>query len=237
MTDNRKPPMVASARPASSKYGGYIQEEYLTELSGVRWWKIVQEMSTADPTITGILFAIQMLIRNVTFTVTPFSEDQADKDVAALVESCIHDMRDSWPLTLSEILSFLPWGYAPLEVVYKVRGGEVHKQDGTVDPLRSSQHDDGKVGWACWSIRSQDTIQTWDFDDDGEAVAFKQWPPPDYQPRRVPLAKCLHFRTIQPKEQPGGRVDAARGVPAVVLFEALAEPGGHRHRARSCGHS
>jgi hypothetical protein len=47
-------------------------------------------------------------------------------------------MRDSWALTLSEILSFLPWGYAPLEVVYKVRGGEVHKQDGTVDPLRSS---------------------------------------------------------------------------------------------------
>jgi hypothetical protein len=73
---------------------------------------------------------------------------------------------------LSEILSFLPWGYAPLEVVYKVRGGEVYRKDGSVDLLRSSQHDDGKVGWACWSIRSQDTIVTWEFDEDGAAVAF-----------------------------------------------------------------
>jgi hypothetical protein len=211
MAENSKPPMVAVGATGLKQYGGYIQEEYLHELSGDRWWRVVAEMSTADPTITGILFAIQMLIRQVTFTVTPFSEEQQDKDDAAFVESCVHDMRESWALTLSEILSFLPWGYAPLEVVYKVRGGEVYRKDGSVDMLRSSQHDDGKVGWACWSIRSQDTIVTWEFDEDGAAVAFTQWPPPNYLPLRVPLAKCLHFRTMSRKSNPEG-VSLLRGV-------------------------
>lgn len=211
MTDKRKAPTVAIGATGLKQYGGYIQEEYLNELSGDRWWKVIHEMSTADPTITGILFAIQMLIRQVTFTVAPFSEEQQDKDDAAFVESCIHDMRDSWALTLSEILSFLPWGYAPLEVVYKIRGGEVHKADGAVDALRSSQHDDGKVGWACWSIRSQDTIYAWVFDADGEAVAFEQQPPPHYASRTVPLAKCLHFRTMSRKSNPEG-VSLLRGV-------------------------
>jgi hypothetical protein len=203
MTDNRKPPTVAVGATGLKHYSGYIQEEYLTELSGERWWKVVAEMTT-DPTVSGILFAIQMLIRQTPWSVAPFSEEQADKDAAAHVESCLHDMRESWALTLSEILSFLPWGYAPLEVVYKVRGGEVDKPDGTKDTLRSSQHDDGKVGWACWSIRSQDTIQTWDFDETGEATAFTQWAPPDFQPRRVPLSKCLHFRTMSRKSNPEG---------------------------------
>jgi hypothetical protein len=222
MTDNRKPPTVAIGATGLKQVGGYIQEEYLTELAGQRWWKVVAEMSTADPTVTGILFAIQMLMRQVTFSVTPFSDAQSDKDDAAFVESCLHDMRDSWALTLSEILSFLPWGYAPLEVVYKIRGGEVNKPDGSKDTLRSSQYDDGKAGWACWSIRSQDTIQTWEFDEDGEAIAFNQWPPPDFHPRRVPLAKCLHFRTMSRKSNPEG-VSMLRGSYRAWYFKQRIE--------------
>jgi len=204
MTDSKKTAFTAIGVTGLKQSGGYIQEEYLTELSGERWWRAVAEMSTTDPTISGILFAIQMLMRQTPWTVTPFSDEQADKDVAAFVESCLHDMREPWALALSEILSFLPWGYAPLEVIYKVRGGEMAKGDGTVDALRSSKHDDGRIGWASWSIRSQDTIQTWDFDENGDAVAFTQWAPPDFQPRRVPLAKCLLFRTSLRKSNPEG---------------------------------
>jgi hypothetical protein len=183
--------------------GGYIQEEYLNELSGDRWWKTIQEM-TNDPTVAGILFAIQMLIRQTPLTVTPFSEDEADAEIAAFVDSCLHDMRDTLAMTLAEVLSFLPWGYAPLEVVYKIRGGEVRRDDGSPNLLQSSKHDDGRAGWACWSIRSQDTIWQWDFADDGEAIAFFQTAPPFYQTVRIPLSKCLHFRASSRKANPEG---------------------------------
>jgi hypothetical protein len=221
MTDTKKPSLSAIGSTGLRQYGGYIQEEFLTELSGARWARAIQEMSV-DPTITGILFAIQMLIRQTPWSVVPFSDAQADKDAAAFVESCIHDMRESWAMTLAEILSFLPWGYAPMEVVYKVRGGEVHTPDDTPDSLRSSQYDDGKIGWACWSIRSQDTIQQWDFDADGAAVAFLQIAPPSYLPARVPLAKCLHFRTSSRKANPEG-VSMLRGVYRPWYFKKRIE--------------
>src|SRR4051812_4359829 len=121
-TPSKKPAYMVMGATGLKQSGGYVQEEFLNELSGDRWWRAVQEMSTQDPTIVGILFAIQMLMRQTPWDVLPFSDDDADKEAAAFVESCIHDMRDPWPLVLAEILSFLPWGYAPMEVVYKVRG-------------------------------------------------------------------------------------------------------------------
>lgn len=73
--------------------GGYIREEFLAELSGPRWQAVLTEMSVQDPTISGILFAIQMLIRQVSWTVTPGAEDAESLADAKLVEECLHDMR------------------------------------------------------------------------------------------------------------------------------------------------
>lgn len=221
-TPSKKPAYLVMGATGLKQTGGYIQEEFLTELAGDRWWKAVQEMSTTDPTIVGILFAIQMLMRQTPWDVAPFSDADADKEIAAFVQECIDDMRDPWPLVLAEILSFLPWGYAPLEVVYKIRGGEVAKPDGTKDTMRSSQYDDGKIGWGCWAIRSQDTIQRWDFDADGEAVAFFQVAPPFYQEVRIPLAKCLHLRASSRKANPEG-VSLLRGVYRPWYFKKRIE--------------
>jgi hypothetical protein len=223
MTDTpKRPPFVVMGATGLKTSGGYIQEEYLTELSGDRWWKAVQEMSTQDPTIVGILFAIQMLMRQTSWTVTPFSDEEQDKEIAAFVESCLHDMRDPWALVLAEILSFLPWGYAPLEVIYKIRGGEVSREDGTPDSLQSSKFDDGRVGWAAWSIRSQDTIQEWLFDEYGEATGFVQVAPPHYQVVRIPLSKCMHFRASSRKSNPEG-VSLLRGVYRPWYFKKRIE--------------
>ena len=89
-------------------WGGRISEEYLTELQGDRWRRVMREM-LSDPMIGGILFAIEMLIRQVDWQITAFSTDATDTDAAAFVESCLHDMREPWSLTLAEMLSFLPW--------------------------------------------------------------------------------------------------------------------------------
>lgn len=182
-----------------SHWGGRINEEYLTELQGDRWRRVVREMITNDPMIGGILFAIEMLIRQVDWSVAPASTDDADGEVARFVDGCLHDMREAWSLTLAEMLSLLPWGWAPMELTYKLRSGEK-----AADPLRSSQYDDGRVGWASWSIRAQDTLVQWEFNDAGDPIGFVQQAPPDYRAVFIPLAKCLHLKTSARKGNPEG---------------------------------
>jgi hypothetical protein len=102
-------------------------------------------------------------------------------------------MRQTWEDTLSEILSMLPFGWAFLETVYK-------KRDGT-----NSKHADGKVGWAIWGIRGQETLDHWQFDENNEACAMVQLGPPDYVFHTIPFEKGLLFRTTSRKQNPEGR--------------------------------
>ena len=219
MTDTPRkalPPIVGAT--GLKQFSGYIREEFLPELTGPRWYRVLQEMTIQDATISSILFAIQMMMRQVSFDVQPFSEDEADKEIAAFVSECLHDMRESWPMTLAEIMSFIPWGWAAMEKVYKVRGGDVTRADGSPDKLRSSKFDDGKTGWASWSIRGQDSLLHWIFDDEtGEALSFVQMPAPTYTPRTVPLGKCMHFRASSRKGNPEG-VSVLRGAYQAWYF-------------------
>ena len=182
-----------------SHWGGRVNEEFLTELQGDRWARVVREMTTNDPMIGGILFAIEMLIRQVDWSVAPASGDAADVELAQFVDDCLHDMREPWSLTLAEMLSFLSWGWAVLEITYKQRHGD--KPD---DELHASQYDDGKIGWASWGIRAQDSLLQWEFGDAGEPVALIQQAPPSYIQTAIPLAKCIHLKTSARKGNPEG---------------------------------
>jgi hypothetical protein len=198
MTD-RTTPYKPIGVSGLSHWGGRINEEFLTELQGDRWHRVVREMTTNDPMIGGILFAIEMLIRQVGWSVAPASSDAADVEIAQFVDDCLNDMREPWSLTLAEMLSFLTWGWAAMEVTYKQRHGD--KID---DPLRSSQFDDGRIGWASWGIRAQDTLFQWEFGDSGDPVAFIQQAPPSYARATIPLSKCIHLKTTARKGNPEG---------------------------------
>jgi len=197
----KTPSMIGST--GLRQYGGYIEEEYLRDLQGECWHRVVREMQT-DAVIGGVLFAIEMLMRQVTVTVVAASDEKGDKEVAAFVDTCLHDMREPWPLTLAEILSFIPWGWATLNKVYKLRQGEITGDNGERDDLKSSAYDDGKIGWATWSIRAQETTNRWVFDDAGGVVGFIQVAPPAYVEVPIPLSACLHFRTTSRKGNPEG---------------------------------
>lgn len=168
------------------QYNGRVAEEYLRELQGVRWQRVLREITSQDPTVGAALFAIEMLIRQVVFEVVPASDDPADHDTAEFIEACMSSMHGTWPETLAEILSFLPHGHVELEIVYAKRA-------------------DGRIGWECWGVRSQETIDRWEFDDGGRAVGFWQIAPPKYQQTYIPLEKCLHLRTTSRKGNPEGR--------------------------------
>jgi hypothetical protein len=175
------------------------REELLPQLRGGRWHRTIREMSEQDPTIAGILFAIEMTIRRVEWSIQPASDEPEDLEVADFIDGAMmRDMRPEWENTLSEILSFLPYGWAVLEVVYKRRSGP------TDDHRTSSHFSDGRIGWAGWAIRPQETLSEWVFDERGELVAMKQVAPPKYVPVEIPMTKALLFRTSSRHGRPEG---------------------------------
>lgn len=186
-------------RIGQQRYGGVFYEEFLTQLQGQRGIRTYKEMAENDDVIGALLFAIKMLIRQVSWNVQPGGAEQADADCADFVESCMYDMEDSWTGTLSEILSFLTYGWSVHEIVYKRRMGR-HKQ-----PELNSKYDDGLIGWMKLPIRAQDTLYEWEYGPNDELTGMTQMPPPDFGLITIPIDKLLLFRTETRKGNPEGR--------------------------------
>lgn len=179
--------------------GGYVYDEFLSELRSGRKAKTYKQMRDNDPIIGAVLFAIDMLIRQVKWRVDPVSTDERDIQAADFLESCMNDMSHSWEDMISEILSMLVYGWSWHEIVYKRRLGR------NEDSSKDSRFDDGKIGWRKISIRSQDTLYKWDFDEHGGIQAIIQQPPPNYNIIKIPIEKSLLFRTTSRKNNPEGR--------------------------------
>lgn len=191
--------MEEHGRIGANRWGGQFYEEFLPELRGLRGVKVYREMADNDDVIGGILFAIKMLIRQASWSVQAGGVDERDKESAAFVESCMHDMQMTWTDTVSEILSFLTYGWSLHEIVYKRRMG--HKKDVRLD----SKFDDGLTGWQKLPIRAQESLYQWEYDSRDNLTGFIQKPAPDYRTLRIPSEKFLLFRTESQKENPEGR--------------------------------
>lgn len=193
-------PLVELGVTGLEQSSGHIHEEFLPQLHGKRGIQVFKEMRDNDPTVGAMLFAIEMLIRQVEWRVEPVSEDPADVAVAEFVDSCFEDMSATWDDTLSDIISMLTFGFAPLEEVYKIRNG------GTRDPSLTSKFDDGRVGWRKLPIRAQETIERWIFDhESNELLGLVQVARPSYVPTTIPIHKLLLFRPQAHKANPEGR--------------------------------
>lgn len=186
-------------RTGQHRYGGVFYEEFLPELRGQRGVKVYHEMSENDDIIGSILFAIKMLIRGVHWNVQPASVDKVDRQCAEFIDSCLYDMEDSWTGTLSEILSFLVYGWSAHEIVYKRRMGR--KSDARL----SSKYSDGLIGWQKLPIRAQDTLYQWEYGTRDDLTGMTQMPPPDFGFITIPIEKLLLFRTESRKGNPEGR--------------------------------
>ena len=187
-------------RIGQNRYSGILMEEFLPELQGIKGVEVYREMSDNDETVGAILFVIEMLMRQCTFSVEPGGNSEKDKEAAEFVESCMNDMQNTWTDTISEIVSFLTYGWSYHEIVYKRRMGK------TKDRRTSSKYDDGLIGWRKLPLRSQDTLWEWVFETNSDdLIGMTQSPPPDYGHYTIPLEKALHFRTKSRKDNPEGR--------------------------------
>lgn len=191
---------IGQLRYGTNGHGSIFFEEFLNELRGVKGVHVYTEMADNDATVGAIIFAIEMLMRNCAFHIEPAGKSAKDKQAAEFVESCMNDMERTWADTLSEILSFLTYGWSWHEICYKRRVGK------TSSPITNSKYADGLIGWRKLPIRSQDTLYGWEYKEGtDDLIGMTQQPPPDYEQVTIPVEKSLHFRTRSRKDNPEGR--------------------------------
>jgi len=180
------------------RYAGLIFEDILPQLDGQKGLAIYKEMATNDPMCFSMLQAINRLIRKVPWRVKPASQQPFDLEAANFLDTCMHDMQNTWTEFVDEALSMVPYGHSPHEIVYKRRCGK------DIDPSRNSKYADGRIAWRYFPLRSQDTIFRWHFDSSGDVVAIEQQAPPNYNYVVIPMEKILLFRTTIFKNNPLG---------------------------------
>jgi hypothetical protein len=186
--------------------GGFVREEFLPELSGAQGVRKYREMADNSPVIGACLYAIQMRMRNVQWWMQPAEASPAGEHYAALAQGMLFDDLDlPWSLQLSEILSFLTFGWSWFEMVFKRRQGPQPAvlPDGT--PGQPSKFDDGYIGLAKLAPRAQETLWRWEFDRTGGLLGMHQIDPWMGRQAYLPYEKSLLFRPTSYKNSPEGR--------------------------------
>ncbi len=188
----------ALGRTGLSHFAGLIGEEFLPSLQGQQGIKRYDEMRKNDPVVGAMLFTIESMIHNVSISIKAADSSDEEERKRWLVESSLLDMTRSWRNVLSDILTFLPFGWSYLETIYKRRQGFNR------DPRKSSRYSDGLIGWRDLSLRGQNSLLRWEIDDEDHLLGMVQLPEPDFKQRFIPAEKALHFVIGGEKGNPEG---------------------------------
>ena len=190
------PVFTELGRSGLRQSGGFVYEEFLRKLQWPKAGDIYQEMSSNDPVITAVLFCCRMLIRQVSWRVKACSDNPADVECAAFVESCMNDMSETWADFIDEVISYFPYGFSMHEIVYKRRLGP------NTQGSKNSQYNDGRIGWRKMPGRRQTTLSGWAFGKDGGLEGVYQLDGGKYT--YLPIQRCLLFRTNNTNGNPEG---------------------------------
>ena len=163
---------------------GLRLDETIVQLRGLRGIKIYREMSENDPIISAILIAMDQMIRSV-----PWRFVGEDEWHIKFVEECLHEMEDkTFEEFISEVLSFLPYGFSLFETVAKRR------KDGYIVLKKLAP----RAQWTIDRFKVANNEITGVYQTSGQGQAF------------IPAWKMLHFRTRSVNDQPSG-VSVLRG--------------------------
>ena len=193
-SNDHRPDFAEIGSSGLRRSGGYINEEFLPNLQGVKGFKVYREMHDNDPVVGAMLYAIDKVITRLEWHI-----EGDDERTATFVQECLDDMSDSWDATLQNILSMLTYGWSYHELVYKIRRGQ------TGDPKTNSRYADNRIGWRKWPVRAQETLQEWMIDWNGGIQGMIQMDPSSGRGlARIPIDKALLFRTTTSRNNPEG---------------------------------
>jgi hypothetical protein len=190
---------VASGNLSS---GQMKPDEFLPELKGTRAIKKYREMRENDSTIGAVMYAVEQILRDVDITVRPVDESEEAAKEAEFVQSVLDDMDHTLDDHVSESLSYLSYGFAWFEIVYKRRDGPKKR-----NPSRKSKYSDGRMGIRKIASRAPWTISKFEVDrKTGEVEGIKQnvgWAVKAQE--LIPTNKSLYYKTPTVNNDPSGR--------------------------------
>lgn len=181
-------------------YDGFmLGDEFLPELRGRRGIRKYREMSQNDPIIGSVIHAMTMMLRDTPVHVEPANDTEIARQRAEYVNSLWDDMDHSWDDFISEVLTFLIYGFSLFEVVYKRRDGPNFRSE-----KKYSRYKDGLIGIRKLASRAQWSIQQFDITDHGEINGVWQDQVFGASEPYLPIRKCLLFRTTSVNNEPAG---------------------------------
>lgn len=180
------------------RYGDAVDEEWHRALKGRSGVRVLREMRDNDSTIGSSFYAMNATMRQVPWTAQPANHPRG-AEAAEFLTSCFRDMTHTYSELLTEALSHVWFGWALFEKVYKLRVGA------TGDARTSSRYNDGRIGIRNIAIRAQETLDGWEFDEDGSILGMYQLAAPKFERVFLDMEDCILFRTELSKNNPEGR--------------------------------
>lgn len=189
----KAPGLGATSATGVVHYGGMI---YYQDEKDRAWSdqfardETIREMQN-NPILGGVLRQIAMFIRQVKWQLDPADDSDEAKKIRDYFQRQLDGMRNQWPGgTMPQILTYLAWGWATLEIMYKVFVDE----DGVK-----------RFGWDQWRLIPQETRWKWVFDEStGEATHIVQLDVQNNKEIPIPLFKCIHIRDTSRNNSPEG---------------------------------
>ena len=211
--------------------GGVVREELLTTLQGSRGKKVLREMSENDAIVGAFLFAVEQMIRQVTWKVVPTVETTPAKTPDAAVTTpqagqspeptakatagvptvgtgpaadaqWVDDCREDMTESWSETITEI---LSMLVFGHQVSEIVYKKRNGpTNDDLTTSRFTDGRIGWRSLATRAQETLMKWEFEPGTNRVLGVYQQLPGGAEIYIPKNKYLLFRTKVRKGNPEG---------------------------------
>ena len=185
----------------NTRNGQIRADEFLPELRGKEAVRKYREMRDNDSTIGAVMYSVEQILRDVDLHVKPADDSDAAKREAKFVEEVLHDMDHTLDDHVAEALSFLSYGFAWFEVVYKRRVGPSASTD-----AGRSKFTDGRMGVRKIAIRAPWTISKFDVDErSGDVLGIQQDVGGFNNDNRIPVNKSLYYRTTSLNGDPSGR--------------------------------
>lgn len=176
-------------------------DEFLPELRGKRAIKKYREMRDNDSTIGAVMYATEQVLRDVDLTVKAVDDSEEAKKEKEFVETVLDDMEHTLDDHISEAISFLAYGFAWFELVYKRREGMA-----TRNPKKRSKYNDGRIGIRKIASRAPWTVSRFDVDNQsGEILGLYQDGGFGAKSNFIPMRKSLLYRTTSLNGEPSGR--------------------------------
>ena len=199
---------------STSHSGGIVTQDFLHNLRGRRGVAVFNEMYFNDPVVGGMMFAVEQILRQITWAPEGTSDtDEKDKAAKKFLIEAMDDMEDTWDDFVSDAITFLAYGWSIFEKVYKIRRGDNR------NPLLHSKFSDNLISWRNFEFRSQTTLDRWVFDDGGfridpslrgrtgnnKVIGFvQQHPNTKTELPMLPMGKAVLFKTKSAGGNPEG---------------------------------